>query len=250
MLRLQDFFLRRCTLEIRYDRALHLWDRAGALWLTFVDKFPDAVPTEATPINTQFFVGGRDLYGVQLERAFVITQQRDLSKARFMELTLPFMALVMKHLEIPHVSRIGLRSSFYKKVPDAASACATLTALPFISGLDCPFSVTDAELQRLEVTRRWRSKAFEISLRVVHEEETARVEAPPGTSEEVRALAKKMEESGSAHYAVLDVDYAASARVTRAQLSLEEWAGRAWDATRAGLERLLEGDRHGGTHAP
>ncbi|MGO9482364.1 MAG: hypothetical protein ACLP05_11375 [Candidatus Kryptoniota bacterium] len=111
---LSDFKIRRRLVELRYDPALLLWDRAGALWTSAQKVWPDLKSMRAMPNETTFRLGKTIEMSAQWDRMVLLEVLGEMTSEKFTEMAQRFTDIVSRGLEIQMFNRVGCRVIFFK----------------------------------------------------------------------------------------------------------------------------------------
>ena len=112
-LSLSAFKLEQATVEIRYPLALPLWDKAGALWQSMQDKWPDLTNVSAEPAKTVFKRPNANLV-VEMEAARLTSTAPGRPLEEFGKDAKEFVNAVIQHLKITGLKRVGFRLVYYR----------------------------------------------------------------------------------------------------------------------------------------
>jgi hypothetical protein len=124
MIEFDEFEIETVTFEVRYDPALMIWDRAGAIWTNVVSQFPELKWHNAAP--TQQIFESRDVRAVvELEAMRVVCRGKDAIK-RQVEVANAVLKSCSENLGISTFTRIGFREIRIRKVDTLESALIDL----------------------------------------------------------------------------------------------------------------------------
>lgn len=110
---LDDFKINNIAVELRFQRCLLLWDRAGMLWTEISTKIPDLELEEPVRPNQQAFKSGdRYQFQLQLDRCIGIDKDPkrtfDSDSSTFKQ----FVETTLRILNVTTLTRIGTRIQY------------------------------------------------------------------------------------------------------------------------------------------
>lgn len=233
-MKISEFVLQKALLEIRYDPAYPIWDRAGSLWHTAAKKWPGLQNTKAEPNSTAFKWKNRYELAALLERAYVSSIYPQEFLDEFYEVIDGFVGFVVDTLEIEKFNRIGFRIGFIKKYESREEAIASFTDLSLLSvpegkqfGIDGPIVSPSYQIG-------WEGDELGVTVRVNVVTEKVDFDVPPG----VRDIK-------SIHYEdyalIYDVDYHTLAPTSVGQLKPLGWAKSIMQVVRRDAAEYLGG---------
>jgi hypothetical protein len=222
-MRYADLELERATVEIRYARAYLLWDRAGLLWRTLEDKWPDLGSIEANPAKSVFRLDTDEAsyeLVVELDAARVIGHRPKPNLKEFSEIVSEFFRAVSNSLALCEFNRIGFRtiSVFPTKTMEEATDITCGLALLRIPE-DKTFGFERKEVAP-EIVLHLKGEEVAARVKVAGERTVFEVTWPPGIREKPIS---RME-----FRVVYDVDYYTLNRVDVAQIGFVEWIPNAY----------------------
>lgn len=103
------------TLELRFDEAYALWDKAGALWGAMRRHFKTMKSAQVTPNQTTFNADGRFALVVSLDRAIITDHKPSGGASSTIDAMSNFVGTVFEHLRVPVLNRVGTRTAFVMK---------------------------------------------------------------------------------------------------------------------------------------
>jgi hypothetical protein len=211
---LSSFTLENCTFEVRYPNAFAFWDKAGQLWLTVQEKWPDMSVVFADARKTDFKTGKTRLT-VELDQARIGAS--DPSVEEIFKEAREFIRLTTKELQITTYKRVGFRSIYFKEFKDkkeAAEAFFSLKLLRLPEGKKFEIDDTPISAQYL---LRWESEKKGVMVHLRSETRVVDVEPSPEAERFMKPIHR--ETSGI----VFDCDYYTVAPVEPGQLDPLEW---------------------------
>lgn len=218
---LSAFSLETFSVEIRYATALLLWDRAGVLWRSIQEKYPDIRMVTVEPSKTSFQTG-KTAFVVELKSARI--NAVDPGKSSIDELpkvARDFFKLTIQHLEISLCERLGLRLVYFKEFKDREQAASAFHAMGLVKVPDGKRFDVDQPPINQQYVLRWESekKGAVVQCRA----ETRKTDWDPPV-ESVRVWNPvHREQNGIA----VDIDYYTVAPVEVGQLDMGEWSKHA-----------------------
>lgn len=121
---LSQFSVNRATLEVRFDFAFALWDRAGGIASDLRKiHFPNLQSKQAEPNLQVLQLAPQVQCSIQADKAFIICGAPTSNLLTLKEASAKFFPLIIERLELVDFTRIGLRIFFQRRLPTKA-ACA------------------------------------------------------------------------------------------------------------------------------
>lgn len=233
-LELEDFRLLQATIEVRYDNAYILWDRAGTVWSTINDTWHDLKPFKVEPNVVVFKLLDQYQISVELDKASIIDLKPSSSLKDFIEIADTFVKLIIKPLSIKDFTRIGFRPIFVKSFPDKDLAAKALLSTKMIfEPKGRHFNIEGkVRLPRFGIVLETDSTGVRIALEA--RDRKIDFDALPGV-EELKSL--HMEK----HELVYDVDYYTLAKVSVGQLDMKEWINQSYHLIKRDSRDFLGG---------
>lgn len=217
---LAAFKLEQVTLEIRYPVALELWDRAGAVWRSVQEKWPDVTLIRAEPARTDFR-SGKNSFTIELEAARIVASVPDRSLEEFGKDAKMFMAAVMQTLRIDVLKRIGFRLIYFREYQSKEAAASALFSLGLLKVPENRrFEVSETPLLPQYLVR-WESEIKGVFLQVRAEGRKLDFDPPPEAAQYIEPV--HIEKDG----VTFDIDYYTVASVQPSQIDIAEWARHA-----------------------
>lgn len=213
---LASFKLEHVTFEVRYPFALALWDKAGLLWQSIQEKWPDIVLVSAEPAKTTFRLG-KTVLMVEIKAARITSSDPDKKLDEFAKMSRDFLTAVTQHLKIPLLERIGLRVIYFKDFKDREATAAAFLALNLLRVPDSKkFEVSSTPVNP-QYLLRWESEAKGVWLQL--RADTRKVDFEP-PAEMVNILSPIHTEKNGV---VFDCDYYTVASAEPGQVDAAEW---------------------------
>jgi hypothetical protein len=217
---LSSFTLEQCSLEARYAVALLLWDRAGALWRSIQDKWPDIHLVTADPTK-QAFQTEKTGFVIELQAARITTMDSHKSLTELSGIAREFFKLAAKHLQISLFTRLGLRLIYFKEFKDRETAASAFHSLHLVRvPNNKKFEIEETPVNP-QYSLRWESakKGTLVTCRA----ETRKTDFDPPI-ESVRLFTPIHKEVNGI---VVDIDYYTVAPVDSGQVDMGEWLSHA-----------------------
>lgn len=229
-LSISDLSLGHTVCEVRYEMAFLIFDRTGAICIDCKEKYPELRLIQASPSSTSFSVGDYSCWLEQTMARTVLAVAR-LDPKEFGLKSKPFFEIVLRHLEVSILTRLGLRQVYYRTFKDPDGASEAIRSLKLEDGpADESFGMKG---QRNELVLRWESDQQGLMLHVV---------AIPGNAVlpvfDIRGIERGFGERYKSAL-VFDVDFYTTAPVLRSQWDSEEWIVQSSHAVKKGLKRFL-----------
>lgn len=218
------------AVEIRFDHAYLLWDRAGALWAEVRRTLKDLEPVQGSPNQTVFRIGRRWQFACEMERARVIDQQPDRSVEEIASKAHALFDGIRRVLEVSTYKRIGFRPQFRRVFERVEDASAALLNSGVISFPERQVFGNEGQPSFPEVAVRWNGKAHSVTQRIKVEERRAEVSLPGGPDIDKLVTVKK--ESVVTWSLDMDIDYFTVGEVLTTQWNSEEWLRQAMHVIR------------------
>jgi hypothetical protein len=123
---LDTWKITQAILDLRYDFAFSLWDRAGAFWNAASDQWDELSIQEAAPNKTNAALGNRFTISVMTERANITNYLPTQPLDGFIDKTATFTDLLEGHLDVEVYNRIGFRIKYFKPFDEMEAATEQL----------------------------------------------------------------------------------------------------------------------------
>ena len=217
---LESFALERVILELRYAPAYLHWDRAGKLWTGARLLWPTLRMVGAEPAATRFLLGRKYSLECTLERLSLVAHQPEVDLSSFADLCSQFARLALETLEVPELSRVGLRHLFFREFENEAKASAAFASTGLLAIPPGPQFGIDAPLSHLQVAARWEDETLGATFNLKVEERTFNFE-PPNQFPDIEPVHK--ETVG----VVLDIDQFSTSVVSPGQFDADNWMKQA-----------------------
>ncbi len=213
---LAAFKLEQATLEIRYPTALELWDKAGTVWRSVQEKWPDISLVRAEPARTDFR-SGKNSFAIELEAARIVASMPDRSLDDFGKDAKLFMAAVVQTLRIDVLKRIGFRLVYFREYNSKQEAASMFFSLGLLKVPENRrFEVSETPLLPQYLVR-WESDAKGVLLQVRAEGRKLDFDPPPEAAQYIKPV--HIEKDG----VTFDIDYYTIASVEPSQVDIAEW---------------------------
>jgi hypothetical protein len=127
MIDFSDFQIDTATIELRYDPALLLWDKSGAIWTEVLSYFPELRLQTAAPLQ-QVFESRQTRAVVELEAFRVISRGVD-AEPLVVNVAQRMLQVCTDRLGISVFTRIGYREIRGRKFAESEEAVSTVSSL-------------------------------------------------------------------------------------------------------------------------
>lgn len=214
-MRAADFKLVRAAIELRFEPAYAIWDRVGAIWGEACHQWPELEAEQASPNQTVFLHRPKLQLQVELERILVVHHSPDELRKSIEEVTIPFVAIAKRHLEVEAYTRVGFRLIYRHDFESEQEASRAILSQGLISPPD-PGIARGREAVGPSMSVRWEDEDTGVRLALLARKQVQKMKAPP---DQPRIPVQEFEEIG----AVVDVDHYTNGAVTAAQLDLATW---------------------------
>jgi hypothetical protein len=157
-LELSQLTLNRAVFEIRYSHAVLLWDRTGRIFAEIRKLYPAIEFKNITP-NQQAVRLTPDLeLSIGIDRAHVVSAPRGSDLSVLQKATTAIFAILIEHLELQNLTRLGLRV-FYEKAFESKEARSAFVVnnAPFLQRSGKAFGIEGKVLDP-EVVLRWENE--------------------------------------------------------------------------------------------
>ena len=217
MIDLGKFEIETATLELRYDPALALWDRAGEIWADVVTEFPDLRFQNALP-QQQIFETRQVRAMVELEAIRVICRG-EAAEARMVALSQSLLKACSERLRISVFTRVGLRAIRVLRFSELEKAFSEFSSVIPESFLRS--SVPESKPIAFTFTVRHEGTASGLIATLRVEQRETKVNAPWEVRDRVP------DSFPNENLVVLDNDYFTIGATRREALSIEDWVRQA-----------------------
>jgi hypothetical protein len=231
-LTIAEFTVDRIVLEVRYQTALLLWDRSGALWTDLGKKHPSIANRSARPEQTVFGID-RDLQlTVELEKAIIEADEPPANLQQFQAVADDFFQVLADTLQVKVFSRVGCRVIFFKRYKSKNEAADAVGAshhmrLPTGRHLD-----VDGRIVRTGFVFQMEDDTLGATVRL--DSDGRRIEfRPPFGVKEVPAV------DDIQHGVTLDVDWYSHRAVTVGAFRPSEWVNQTMHRIRRDVPAFL-----------
>ena len=226
-----DFSLAHSVCEARYDMAFLIFDRTGAICQESQQRYPDLKLIQASPSVTSF-ISEPHTFSVEQTMSRAICAESRHDPKLFGEATSSFFEIVMRHLEIRILKRIGLRQIYFKTFAGAREAGDLITKLKLEQGsADNNFGISSAAK---EAVLRWESAENGVMLHLV---------SIPGNAVlpvvDIRQIEKGFDDIYKSAL-IFDVDFYTLAPVLRSQWNAGEWIANSSHVIKKGIRSFIQ----------
>ena len=216
--------MERATVEIRYAPAYLLWDRAGQLWTTCLEKWPNLKNVEAIPARTVFHLEREGItnyeFVAELQNARIIAHRPKSNLKEFSEMVSEFFGFIIKILELNSFERIGFRLMSVKQMKILEEALKITCGLALLNIPEEKAFGFDRKDVSPEIILLLEGEECGARVRIVGQQTSLQLTAPPGVFEEP---IKKT------NFRVMyDIDYFTKKQVEVPQINFSEWIQNAY----------------------
>jgi hypothetical protein len=198
---ISDFKLQRLVVEIRYEPAFLLWDKAGSIGVELRNRFPATKVRIVQPNQQQFSLDKKFAAGVQFDRTFLqgVYPAHNLEDIR--TTSEAFFPIVIGALKISDLSRIGLLGVYEKRFESRELASEfVLKCQPSLRRGGKFFNVDGAKILDPEFFLRWEGDTMGCSIKLHSLEQRIEVEVP-AELDDIQPIDTKR------NVALLEIDY-------------------------------------------
>ncbi len=170
MLDLGQFKLQRAILEIRFDAAYLLWDRAGAISGSLQKLFPNLKVPSANPAQQRFKLNDNTQLSVELDKANIVSFFPPTNLDVFREAAGKVMPIIIDVLDRKTLTRIGFRVFYEKKFATKSEAAQyVVQCMPSLQRTGKHFNI-EGEVRDPSFTLRWEGETTGclVALQAVH----------------------------------------------------------------------------------
>jgi hypothetical protein len=160
MIELDEFKLQRAVLEIRYDPAFLLWDRAGSIGNELHQLFPNLAVKGAAPNQQTLKLDEGTQVGIEFEKGSLTTFFPPNNLQEFRENCGKVFPVIIDSLARPSLTRIGFRIFYEKLFPTKREASEfVLQYLPSFRRSGKHFNIEGAVFEP-RATIRWEGETI------------------------------------------------------------------------------------------
>ncbi len=213
--------LTQATMEVRFDNAYILWDRAGKIWSKASSLWPNLKMGKAEPMVTAFLLEDRYELSVQLGKAHLIDMLPTSSLNEFISNSDIFIGLVAESLEISEFTRLGFRLIFNRKFTDntnAAEAVVSTNMLKLPSGKH--FNI-EGKVLMPKYSIKWEGESTGVRVSLSAQEKKIDLDVNPVIEELSPVHVTRSE-------VIYDIDYYTLKNTKKGQLNVKEWISQAY----------------------
>lgn len=230
---LSQFKLIQAALEIRYDNAYLLWDRAGQIWSTANSKWDVLEVKAAEPTTTSFIAQERYDISVQLSKAYIIDLLPKTSLKDFTDNADFFVTTVEQILEVSVYNRLGLRLIYSRKFDSKAATADALMSLNIMHAPSGKFFNIDGRARAPKYSLIWQGESTATRINLIAQEKKIDLEVAPGI-DEIETIHTKR------HDLVFDIDYYTLKNVSKGQLNITDWISQTHHLIKRDSSKFLE----------
>ena len=169
----------RAVLEVRFENAVLLWDRAGSIFSDIRRLYPGIEFKNIQPNQQLTRLTPKIEFSMSIDRAFIVNSKPSVDFSELKKVGGEIFPLLIRSLEIADFTRIGLRILFQREFPNKG-ACADyiLEALPSLERRGKHFGM-DARVTDPEIALRWEGETVGCFVRFNVIGNKLKVDIPP-----------------------------------------------------------------------
>ncbi len=223
--------MEKLVLEVRYEPALMIWDRAGTVGSRIKSRWPSFKIMQSEPAVQAFAINNRFEVRVSLDRSAVMdTQAKKGEVPDFVEMSKYVVELLIEQLRVDEFTRIGFRPSFVRRCKSAREAAGLFMTTGAIR-------VPDSYQGGSEFSVVLRSDTESIGRRAQLATRSRKEEVSPPLGSSIEATKELFEEI------VFDLDYYTKATVKASNFSVETWVDQGLRQASEDARRILDGEK-------
>ncbi len=229
LLDFSTFKLIRATMEIRFDDAYILWDRAGKVWSKMSLSLPNLKMNVVEPNAISSIADDRYELSVKLGAAHLTDLKPSSSLKEFMANSELFLGIVANSLEIRDFTRLGFRLTYSRKFQSKREAADALISTKMLNVPSGKHFNIEGKVFMPEYALRWEGESTGVRVKLTAQDKKIDLNVGPGV-EEISSVHIETSE------VLYDIDYYTLKTTKRGQLKFEEWISQAY--------RLVKRDRN------
>ena len=218
---LSSFKLNQATMEIRFNNAYTLWDRAGQIWSKASSKWSNLKMGKAEPMVTKFLVDDRYELSIKLDVAHLIDLTPSSNLKEFMANAELFVTLVADTLDITEFTRLGFRLIYCKRFPNKTEAADSLISTKMISVLSGKHFNIEGKVLMPNYSLRWEGVSMGVRVALLARDKKIDLNVNPGMEEITPVHVERSE-------LIYDIDYYTLKNTKKGQLNVKEWISQAY----------------------
>lgn len=218
---LSNLKLIQATMEIRFNNAYLIWDRAGLLWSKANSIWPNLKMGNAESMVTGFLVDDRYELAVYLDKAHLKDMQPSSSLKEFITNAELFVNLVIDSLELSEFTRLGFRLSYNKKFKDKTEAANAFISTSILSVPSGKHFNIEGKVFMPKYSLRWEGDSTAVTVSLTAQDKRIDLNVSPGVEEITPVHIARSE-------IVYDIDYFTLKNTKKGQLNVKEWLSQAY----------------------
>jgi hypothetical protein len=229
---LATFPLKQATIEIRYNNAYQLWDRAGKLWSTVCGLQPSAKVNDAKPSKLTFYIDNKFTLGSELGKSYLFDVKPSTSLKEFTEMADQFLNVVMDVLEISELNRIGFRLQYAKHYDDQSKASNAMLDYGIIKTPTGKYFNIEGDVILPQYAFVWQGKSTALKVNMTVQDKTLDFNPLPNVDgiEPYHSLK---------HELMIDMDYYTTAPILRGQFKVSEWLTQSYHLIKRDINKFI-----------
>jgi hypothetical protein len=222
--------------EIRYDMAFLIYDRTGSVCKECKTHYPDLKVIQASPATTSFTFDQKT-YAVEQTASRVAAAVSHHDPKTLAAQASAFFEIVLRTFEIPVITRVGLRQTFYQTFRGRDDARDAVRGLKFPS--DQPDNHFGIKGATQEITLRWESDAIGAMLHIGSLPNNVSIAIPDLLLIEKKYREEKRVREGFESLAFVDVDFYTISPVLHSQWDAEQFIATNSHVIKKGIRAFL-----------
>jgi hypothetical protein len=220
-MRIEDFDLKRATIEVRYSKTFLFWDQVGTFWTKMEEKWPNLINTEANPVKTAFRLDLNCSYELvaELEAARIIAHNPKANLDEFKEIARFFFPTLSQLMKIQNFNRIGFRLQHFLKKASFVESIELVKRTNIYHLPSGPVFRLDTKDAWAEIAINLKNENFGVRIRFGPQTRNLKVDPPLGFDLEPI--------NREEHGVLFDIDYFTIASVDIDQIEFLDWISAA-----------------------
>lgn len=210
------------TIEIRYDNAYILWDRAGQIWSKASNAWDGLKASHVEPNISRFMINDRFDVSVSLDRAHLIDTKPTSSLKELIEYSPKFLNLVMDCLDVNKLQRIGFRLIYNKYFEDKELAANAIVSSKLMTVPTGKYFNIKGKVLLPSYSIVWEGESTAVKLAILARDRKVEFNAPSGLEEELPSV------HSTKYDVAYDIDYYTINAVSRGQFNVKDWVEQAY----------------------
>ena len=227
------FNIQRAVFEFRYEQALRLWDRSGAIWGALCELWSEMEQDEIKPDSQSFHVGDQFELKVSLGSASIIEHRPKSGLEDFLKAAERFSSVVVNNLNISTYKRLGFRTIYHRKYDSIEYASQAVLGSGMLLLPESPIFNVKAQPSLPEVSVRWEDEKFGVRVMLKAQEEKLKF-TPPALHAD-----KLTHQAFESSFVSFDVDYYTAAPVSVDSVRTGEFLSQSYHVVKRDSKKIL-----------